>query len=32
VKGMVVAWMMRLGMTGDEQGAPVPVRRPTPDA
>ncbi len=34
VKGMVVAWMMRLGLTGDEQGAPVPVpaRRPTPDA
>jgi uncharacterized protein (DUF983 family) len=34
VKGMVVAWMMRLGMTGDEQGPPVPmpVRRPTPDA
>ena len=37
VKGMVVAWMMRLGLTGDEQGAPVPVpavapRRPAPDA
>jgi uncharacterized protein (DUF983 family) len=36
VKGMVVAWMMRLGLNGDEQGAPVPVaatpRRPAPDA
>ena len=35
VKGMVVAWMMRLGLTGDEQGAPVvvaPTRRPAPDA
>lgn len=37
VKGMVLAWMMRLGLTGDEQGAPVPVpvatpRRPAPDA
>lgn len=34
VKGMVVAWMMRLGLTGDEQGAPVPLpaRRPGPDA
>ena len=34
VKGMVVAWMMRLGLTGDEQGAPVPVpvRRPSRDA
>ncbi|WP_198371218.1 DUF983 domain-containing protein [Roseomonas rosulenta] len=36
VKGMVVAWMMRLGLTGDEQGAPVvvvaPSRRPAPDA
>ena len=35
VKGMVVAWMMRLGLTGDEQGAPVavvPARRPAPDA
>ena len=25
VKGAVVAWMMRLGLTGDEQGAPVVV-------
>lgn len=25
VKGATVAWMLRLGMTGDEQGAPVPV-------
>lgn len=25
VKGATVAWMMRLGMTGDEQGAPIPV-------
>jgi uncharacterized protein (DUF983 family) len=36
VKGMVVAWMIRLGLTGDEQGAPVPVavapRRPSSDA
>ncbi len=24
VKGAVVAWMMRLGMTGDEQGPPLP--------
>jgi uncharacterized protein (DUF983 family) len=37
VKGMVVAWMMRLGLTGDEQGPPIAVpaatpRRPAPDA
>lgn len=34
VKGAVVAWMLRLGLTGDEQGAPVPVapRRGTGDA
>jgi uncharacterized protein (DUF983 family) len=36
VKGMVMAWMMRLGLTGDEQGPPVPLavppRRPAPDA
>jgi uncharacterized protein (DUF983 family) len=33
VKGAVVAWMMRLGLTGDEQGAPVVApRRPAPDA
>jgi uncharacterized protein (DUF983 family) len=37
VKGAVVAWMMRLGLTGDEQGLPVAVpavlpRRPAPDA
>jgi uncharacterized protein (DUF983 family) len=34
VKGAVVAWMMRLGLTGDEQGAPVPVAaaRPGPSA
>jgi uncharacterized protein (DUF983 family) len=28
VKGAVVAWMMRLGLTGDEQGAPVPLAVP----
>jgi uncharacterized protein (DUF983 family) len=34
VKGAVVAWMLRLGLTGDEQGAPVPVapRRGAGDA
>ncbi len=34
VKGAVVAWMLRLGLTGDEQGAPValPVRRGQGDA
>jgi uncharacterized protein (DUF983 family) len=34
VKGAVVAWMLRLGLTGDEQGAPValPVRRGPGDA
>ena len=35
VKGAVVAWMMRLGLTGDEQGAPVAVvvpRRGSGDA
>jgi uncharacterized protein (DUF983 family) len=31
VKGAVVAWMLRLGLTGDEQGAPVPTA-PRPDA
>ena len=28
VKGAVVAWMMRLGLTGDEQGPPVAVVPP----
>lgn len=34
VKGMVVAWMLRLGLNGDEQGAPVPAapRRGAHDA
>ncbi|MBR0680736.1 DUF983 domain-containing protein [Roseomonas eburnea] len=25
VKGATLAWMLRLGLTGDEQGAPVPA-------
>jgi uncharacterized protein (DUF983 family) len=36
VKGMVVAWMMRLGLTGEDQGPPIPApviaARPAADA
>ena len=28
VKGAVVAWMMRLGLTGTEQGAQIPLTQP----
>lgn len=28
IKGAVVAWMMRLGLTGTEQGAQIPVAPP----